>query len=120
MRIGTDEVIDAIVLKMLETCALTKYKKWSYEQESRLVAVYEDSIEKKRVLYQYRSDALKGAIIGHKSDPEKVTEITKLMPDDSIIYFADAVNDRYKLKIRRALPAKQIASGKVQLGKEVK
>ena len=119
VRIGTDEALNNISLKMLETCALTKYKKWSYEQESRLICRYEDGIEKERVLYKYRIDALKGAIIGHKSDPEKITEITKLLPEDSIIYFTNAANDRYKLKINQTFTARQIASGKVKLGKEV-
>ncbi len=119
VRIGTGEALNDIALKMLETCALTKYKKWSYEQESRLVTAYDDSIYKERVFYKYKSDALKGAIIGHKCDPDKIIKIAKLMPEDAIIYFADAVNNKYKLKINRSFPAKQIASGKVKLGRVV-
>ncbi len=114
-RIGTDESINAITKKMLEVCALTKYKKWSYEQESRLIARYDGNFDKKPVMYQYRSDALKGAIIGHKCDPRKVTNIAKLMPDESIIYFAKAVTDKYKVVINEAYLAKQIADGKVKL-----
>ncbi len=120
VRIGTEEALEKITSKMLKACVLTKYKKWSYEKESRLIAVYDDSIDRERVLYKYRRDALKGAIIGHKSDPQKITEIAKSMPNDSTIYFADADNDRYKLKINRWIPAKDIASGKARLGKAAK
>lgn len=117
VKIGSDETLDKISNKMLKACALTKYKKWNYEKESRHITMYEDKIGKERVLYKYSSEALKGAIIGHKTDPGKATEMAKLMPEESIIYLADAIPDKYKLEINRQIPAIDIASGKVKLGR---
>jgi hypothetical protein len=117
-RIGTEEAINSITRKMLDTCALTKYKAWKYEQESRLIIRYDDEIGHEPVMYQYASEALKGAIIGHKCSPENVVKLASLMPEESIIYLTKPVIDRYKVQIIEQHPVKQIANGTVQLKME--
>ncbi len=100
----------------LEACALTKYKTWRYEQETRLITHYPGDIGNSAIVYKYDESALKAIVFGCKADTGTITEASKIMPEGSYVYLTKMVKSRYKIVISEKFIASDIASGKVNIG----
>lgn len=108
------ELKDRALKDIVDACMLSKYKAWRYEQETRMVTLYKENIEKSPILYKYNEKALTGLLLGNKVTSKQIVDIAKSVSPSVIIHLTRPTQPRYNLEIYHTCVASDIIAGKVR------